>query len=279
MIDGRTYDSFVQLATQHRDDSVVATGMIRDDVYLHQSPGRETDRFYLLAENTKVQLLLRASMPKTPVAAPAAAPAAPKSGIAAPASPPVIMEDWWLVRDNQGRAGWLLSGRVDVEVPDDVAQYAEDQRIVGAYVIAKVNDPDAPGNNHEMPEYVMALAPYKAGLPYDFDQIRVFTWSLRHHRYETAFRLRPIQGFLPVRVTSQPAPSGTEPVFSFQVSTSPDVAIDPDTGIAKPVAPRTISYAMRDTMVRRTGPDLAPIPIIHEAKAKEPTKGAKGRSR
>ncbi|MGA7858792.1 MAG: SH3 domain-containing protein, partial [Terracidiphilus sp.] len=159
--------------------------------------------------------------------------------------------------------GWLLGNRVDVDVSDDIAQYAEGQRIVGAYVIAKVNDPDSPGLNHEMPEYVTALSSPKSGLPFDFDQIRVFTWSLKHHRYETAFRIHPIQGFLPVRISSEPAPGGTEPIFSFQISSSMDIAIDPDTGIARPVAPRTISYALRDTMVHRVGPDLAPIPITH----------------
>jgi len=173
------------------------------------------------------------------------------------------MEDWWLVRDSQGRTGWLLGGRIDVDVPDEVGQYAEGQRIVGAYVLTRVTDSEANVPNHQVPEYVTALSPPKSGLPYDFDQIRVFTWSMKRHRYETAFRIHPIQGFMPVRVWTQPGQNGTEPVFSFQISSSHDIAIDPATGISKPLNPRTITYAMRDTQVRRIGPDLAPIPTTH----------------
>ena len=173
------------------------------------------------------------------------------------------MEDWWLIRDAQGKVGWLLAGRVDVDVPDEIGQYAEGQRIVGAYVLARVTDSEADVPNHQVPEYVTALSPPRSGLPFDFDQIRVFTWSLKRHRYETAFRIHPIQGFLPVRVWTQPAQNGNEPAFSFQISGSPDVSIDPETGISKPVNPRTIVYAMRDTQVRRIGPDMAPIPTTH----------------
>lgn len=295
VIDGKTYDAFIQLAKDHKSDPVVATGTLRDDIYLHVKPGRDTDRFYLLPGNAKVQMLVRASVPKSapgeavpaarheppsyggvkaPTPVSASRPIVRRSSLMepmtnAPETPPVIMEDWWLVRDGQGHAGWMLGNRVDADVPDDVAQYAEGQRIVGAYVIAKVNDPEAPGANHEISEYVTALGPPKSGLPYDFDQIRVFTWSLKHHRYETAFRVHPIEGYLPVRITSEPSATGTEPIFSFQVSDSPDVAIDPDTGIAKPVNPRTISYAMRDTQVCRIGPDMAPIPLMHSLDEKE----------
>jgi hypothetical protein len=278
VIDGKTYQAFVQLASEHKNAPVVAVGTLRDEIYLHVSPGRSTDRFYLLPGDEKVQMLVRASVPKEQAATPAqasmqtlkpagvertAATATPEP--AKPETTPVPMEDWWLVRDNQGRVGWALGNRVDPDVPDDIAQYAEGQRVVGAYVIAKVHDEGANTANNEVSEYVTALAPPKAGLPYDFDQIRVFTWSLKRHRYETAFRIHPIQGYLPVRISSQAGTNGTEPVFSFQISGSPDVSINPETGIAKPANPRTISYALRDTQVRRVGPDMAPIPVIHAA--------------
>jgi len=305
VIDGKTYDSFAQLATGHQQDPVVATAAVRDDVYLHNLPGRETEHFYLLPGSTKVQLLARASVPKVapatsssapkssapktpptlpqqttssaPTAAPSKAPAEPGSASSGskPAQPAATqaptqadldsaaMEDWWLVRDTQGHFGWLLAGRVDVDVPDEVGVYAEGQRMVGAYVLTKLTDVQATTPDHQVAEYVTVLSPPKSGLPFDFDQVRVFTWSMKRHRYETAFRLHPIQGFLPVTVGSQATPAGGVPIFSFQIADSQNLAVDPATGIARPVAPRTIRYEMIDTQVKRIGPDMAPIPVSH----------------
>ena len=292
VIDAKTYDAFAQLGKQHKQDPVVATGVIRDEIYLHLLPGREAERFYLLAANAKVQLLARASVPKTPAPGqgapstrpptpqPAAAPktpaagakpvaktplpapaAAPLSGQVVPEPPP--LEDWWLVRDGQGHAGWLLASRLDVDVPDEIGTYAEGQRMVGAYVLNKVYDSAASTPDHQVPQYVTVLSPPKSGLPFDFDQVRVFTWSLRHHRYETAFRIHPIQGYLPLKTGSQPAASGSVPTFSFQIPSGPNLTTDSATGITRPVSPRTITYMMIDTQVKRTGPDLGPIPVGH----------------
>jgi hypothetical protein len=292
VIDAKAFHAFDQLGIQHKEDPVVATGVLRDDIYLHLTPGRETDRFYLLAMNAKVQLLARASVAKTApgtrpapkphsaekakapaqAAKPAAPAAAPANSAQIPGLPdatPPILEDWWLVRDAAGHAGWLLAGRVDVDVPEEIGTYAEGQRYVGAYVLNTVHDSEAATPTHDVPQYVTVLSPPKAGLPFDFDQVRVYTWSMRHHRYETAFRLHPIQGYLPLRVT--PGKSGSAPVFSFQIANGPNLTADATTGITRPEALRTITYEMDDTRLKRIGKDMAPIPISHLAESQPKT--------
>jgi hypothetical protein len=303
VINAQSYQAFAQLADAHKQDPVVATGVLRDDIYLHLLPGRDTERFYLLPGNAKVQLLVRASVPKAgapgsvrpkPVETkPAQAATNPAGGTAPTASkiaakpesapvaealtvPPIPMEDWWLIRDGQGHAGWLLAGRVDVDVPDEIAQYAEGQRIVGAYVLTKVHDDEATTPDHQVPEFVTVLSPNQAGLPFDFDQVRVFTWSLKRHRYETAFRLHPIQGYLPVRVSTQMVKDASVPTFSFGLASGPNVSTDPATGITRPVSPRTINYEMLDTVVKRIGPDMGPIQVGHvEGEKPRPAKTGK----
>lgn len=299
VIDEKTYQAFVQLAAQYKNAPVAATATLRDDLAMHLLPGRETERFYLIAGNSKVELLARASAPRKPAetlgpiahsnamepaeagtSAPSAAKAKPETA-RAPAVPgaeetePPEMDDWWLARDAEGHVGWLLASRLDVDVPDDVAQYAESQRIIGAWVLTKVTDDAANTPDHKVAEYLMVLAPPTNGLPYDFDQVRVFTWSTRHHRYETAFRLHPIQGYLPVRVFTQTTDKGAVPAFSFELASSGNVITDSATGITRPVAPRTIEFEMIDTRVQRIGPDMAPIATMHEAGEKNAEKPAK----
>jgi SH3-like domain-containing protein len=283
VIDAKTYDGFQNLAKEHKDDPVAVSATLKDDLAMHILPGRETDRFYLLAENSNVQLLARTSAPKSSTEVygplpPASETKKDASAKNAPGSsdsetpPPPDMEDWWLARDAQGHTGWLLASRLYVDAPLEVAQYAEGQRFVGCWVLTKVNDPDADTPDHDKAEYLTVLAPLHYGLPFDFNEVRVFTWSLKHHRYETAFRLHPIQGFLPVRVFTENTPKGSVPAFSFELAGAGDVKTDPATGIMRPVAPRTLDYQMIDTQVKRVGPDMAPILIAHEPGEKKTEK-------
>ena len=308
---------FDQLKKAQERDPVVAIGVLRDDGYLHLKPGRDTDRYYLLAEADKLQLLLRASVPKAvgPQASgtsssiasvyaasekkaaekvhasrekaavekaenktpPALAykpppPPPPAEGLenpeaaggntaatavpepAAPLAPPA-MEDWWMVRDSQGRVGWMMAKRIDVDVPDEIAQYAEGQKMVAAYLLRKVYDPDSSFADKQAPEYVTVLNPYQDGLPYDFNQVRVFTWNTRKHRYETAFRQRNLQGFLPVIVGSQTGNTeGPEPTFRITQGIGDSVTIDPNTGVARPTSTQVSTYVLQDERVKRVGP-------------------------
>ncbi len=277
LIDGAMYAQFQKLAADHLHDPIVAAASLDVELYMHLAPGRTTQHFYLLPANTKVELLERASVERTPPpgslpAAPLPANAAPVPGLPQPVAPE--MEDWWLARDAKGRTGWLLGTHVDVIAPDDIAQYAGDQRIVGAYMLTKVSDPDSSFPNHEAPEYLTVMTPYQSGLPYDFNEVRIFTWSLRHHRYETAFRLHPINGFLPVHTGFEQTKDGAVPTFSFEIAGSRNVTVNPATGVTRPVDPRTIRYEMIDTVVKRIGPDMAPIPFLH-AGGKKPRQEAK----
>src|SRR5205823_4817766 len=185
-----------------------APGVLRNETNLHVSPGRDTEHLYQLAAGAKVTILKRDTAEKQPGAA---SPQKAQRGGKAPAGP--ALEDWWLVRDAQGRVGWVLSRMVDVDVPLDIAQYAEGQRFVAFFVLDEVQDAEK-----KVPQYLCVLTDPHDGLPFDFDQVRVFTWNVRKHRYETAYREHGLNGVLPVTVSSEDFDKeGTLPVFTLRV--------------------------------------------------------------
>jgi hypothetical protein len=110
----------------------------------------------------------------------------PESAVAPP------RDDWTLIRTASGRTGWVLTNRVYLSIPDEVAQYAEGHRITSYFSIGKVTDD---GEQKDIWLWTTAAA---LGRDYDFDGYRVFTWSIRHHRYETGFIQRRERGFFPV---------------------------------------------------------------------------------
>lgn len=265
VIDQATYDKFTQMAKNNAGDPVVGTAVLRDDYWMRDAPGRSSDRFYLLPENDKLQLLKRASVPKPEVPqalpVPLEKPVSRTEEKGPPMPPPPNLEDYWLVRNSSGRVGWVRARMLDEEVPDAIAGLAEGQKIVGAYVLRKVFDAGANVSGNEVPEYVAMLAPWKDGLPYDFDQVRVFTWNTKKHRYETAYRERNMAGYLPVSVTPASQANQEVPTFSFRVATTNQVALDPQTGMVNPGDTTTETFSMNGVVVHREGQEPARLAV------------------
>jgi len=325
------FDKFQALDKAHASDPVVASAVLRDTIFLHLLPGRKTEHLYLLPESDKLQLLVRASVPKplppqllpVPKAPHAKRPARPvrpaivkkeQSGstvfAAAPPHPDRYtaqdldpdaawmaqpMEDWWLVRDAGGKVGWVLARGMDVDIPDEVVQYSEGRRIVGAYLLNTVMDSGEPPQRHIGPEerqriekraaakavfarkhpkeavaaattpssapvpravgqYVTVTTEFKDGLPFDWEQVRVFIWNLKKHRYETAYRLREQQGYLPIVVGKEQIEKvGQEPTFTIR--TTPDGIVTQDEqGTFHPQTVQSTQYRLEGGIVRRDTP-------------------------
>ena len=340
VIDQAEFDKFGALDTVKAP--AVATAILRDEIFLHLTPGRKTEHLYLLPAGDRLQLLRRASVakplppqallapkpPRTRRAAPAkaakpqkregsgstiwaGAPPHPDRFTAADLDPEAAwmaqpMEDWWLVRDAAGKVGWVLARGMDVDVPDEVAQYSEGRRIVGAWLLNTVYDngeppakhigpeqqkrldkqaaahaaalrrhpkaaveeaPEAPAAPapvpHQVGQYVTVTTEFKDGLPYDWDQVRVFIWNSKKHRYETAYRLRDQQGYLPVVVGKEMVDKmGPEPTFTIR--TTPDGAVTQDeAGSFHPAIVNATQYRLEGGIVRRDTP-LPPKPGAEE---------------
>jgi hypothetical protein len=217
LVDQQTYDGLQKLTRENVNDPVQAPGVLRNETNLHLTPGRETEHLYQLSAGGKVSVLKRATAEKQPGAALAPAKSGGKTS-GAKASSGAVLEDWWLVRDAQNRVGWVLARMVDLDVPLEVAQYAEGQRFVAFFVLNQVQDAGKEGSNKNVSQYLCAITEPHDGLPYDYDQIRVFTWNVRKHRYETAYREHGLNGVLPVTVTNENfEKEGTLPVFILRV--------------------------------------------------------------
>ena len=214
LVSQEVFDQIQKLTADNQSDPVQARGATRNDTNLHVEPGRETEHLYQISSGEKLALLKRGTAEKPGAVAAlsrSAKPAGnPQNGISqnknkkqpvpavvVPVIAVPLVEDWWLVRDSHNRVGWVLARMIDLDVPLDVAQYAEGQRIVAFFVLNQVLD-----GEKKIAQYLTVLTEPKDGLPFDFNQIRVFTWNVRRHRYETAYRER-MEGVLPVTVSQE----------------------------------------------------------------------------
>jgi len=205
LVNQQVFDAFQKLNQQEKDAAVVGTANTRNETNLHVEPGRDTEHLYQLAQGAKLSVLKRATVEKN-LPGPASKSAAGKGSH-------LPMEDWWLARDANGHVGWVLGRLIDLDVPLEVAQYAEGQRIVGCFALNEVSDGDK-----KVPQYLMLLTESKDGMPFDFNQARVFTWNVRRHRYETAYRERGLNGVLPVTISHEDfGKEGDLPTFILRV--------------------------------------------------------------
>lgn len=110
-------------------------------------------------------------------------------------TPAPTPQDWSMVRTASGQSGWVLTRRLYMAIPDEVAQYAEGHRITSYFPLGKMQDQDRV-------KTVWLWTTSEPGVPWDFESFRVFIWSLRRHRYETALIQRHLEGYFPTIVDS-----------------------------------------------------------------------------
>ena len=141
------------------------------------------------------------------------------------------------MRDQHNRIGWVLGRLVDVDVPLEIAQYAEGQRFVAFFPLNEVHDGDK-----QVPQYLAILTENKDGQPDDFTQVRVFTWNVKKHRYETAYRERNLAGVLPVTVTHETFDKeGDLPVFILRVKDDAGATVERKYKLNTPLVKRVLA--------------------------------------
>ncbi len=174
-----------ELVVASQNQSPQNTAVLHDDANLRIEPGRSSPIIRKLDRGTMVEVLDRTTTPR------------PNSETASDA--------WIKVRSSPTPVGWVLGGLVVFDIPADIAQYSEGYTYAAVKTINRVQDSFAgPINWYVVGERKPGLDPHV-----DFSGIRVFTWNLKKHRYETAFRTKDLRGVYPLEIGQE----GVNPTF------------------------------------------------------------------
>lgn len=218
-----------------------------DLLNVHTTPARQAPSFTQVKQGDRMEVLLHRRLPRVTQERPPLIPPPPKrppparkrrskpsEELPAPPSPPgppenwlelsrtnlpdpepepeppkpVPTDDWTLVRLPSGQAGWVLSRPLYMAIPDEVAQYAEGQRITSYFSLGEVQDGELKKHNW------LWTTSSRSAEGIEFDSFRVFIWSLRRHRYETAYIERRLRGHFPVEIHPVKLGETTYPGFS-----------------------------------------------------------------
>jgi len=150
---------------------------------VHLEPYRWSPTIYQLSPDEGAALLRHRTVERLPEQ--------PEEGKTPP--PVTEQDDWYLLRLETGRAGWVLASGVYSAIPEEVAQYAERRRIVSYFALEGEGDSAANAEKTWLWTQVSA-----DNQPYDFDLLRVFLWSRQRQVYQTVKIERGLQGYLPV---------------------------------------------------------------------------------
>jgi uncharacterized protein YgiM (DUF1202 family) len=185
VITNETKNRIQQLVAESRDLEPQNTAVLKQDANLRLEPGRSTSIIRRVEAGTKVEVLERITKPR-------------------PGSE--TLQDMWVkIRSSPTEVGWVLAGSLDFDIPTEIAQYSEGYIYAAVKTINRVQDPVAGQINW----YVIGERKAGADSSIDFQGIRVFTWNMKKHRYETAFRTREMRGVYPLKIGQE----GVNPTF------------------------------------------------------------------
>jgi len=161
------------------------TAVLREDANFRLEPGRTSPVIRKLREGTRVEVVDRVTIPR-------------------PGSD-TLLDVWLHVRPAPTEAGWVFANLVEFDVPPEIAQYTEGFTYSAVKPLNQIEDPIA----GSIRWYVVGERSPRLDPRLDFDGVRVFTWNLRKHRYETAFRTKGLRGVYPMEVGQD----GVNPMF------------------------------------------------------------------
>jgi Bacterial SH3 domain len=183
LLDSQVYEAGARLLNDLKSIPVQAQGHTTFRANLRLVPSRDGALLAKLKRNEKLEVFRRRVVPKSDKSE-------DESDAPITAGPDV----WYLIKSGP-RAGWIFGRLVTLDIPDDLAGYAENYNMVAWLVLNTVDV-----NGQKVPQYV--AADREENPEYDFSHVRVFTWSEKQGRYATAFVQSHLKGFFPILVTT-----------------------------------------------------------------------------
>jgi len=189
VVTNHTREQIQKLVTASQNLEPQNTAVLKQDGNLRLEPGRSTLIIRKLDTGTKVEVLDRVTVPR---------PGTETS------------RDMWLkVRAAPTEVGWILASALEFDIPEGLAQYSEGYVYAAVKAINRIQDPLAGQINW----YVIGERKPGADPGIDFQGIRIFTWNMKKHRYETALRTSGVRGVYPLEIGQD----GINPTFRVYV--------------------------------------------------------------